>query len=88
MSDEADRFHGFDDRRHIIMDVRPRRRVVNVWPKVGAVLQAIGSTVLVYGLHRGDDFLMLGAILQSVGTALIGFTTRQANRSSQDQGIR
>ena len=77
-----------NDGRLIIDQTAKRRRVVNIWPKVGAVLAAIGGTVLVYGIHRGDDAILIGAILQNVGTAMIGFTSRQANRSSQDQGIR
>ena len=77
-----------DDRRILIDSVRRKRAVVNIWPKLGAVLAAIGGTILVYGIHRGDDMILIGAILQNVGTAMIGFTSRQANRSSQDQGIR
>lgn len=68
--------------------MKKNRALVNWQTTLGGSMAAAGTAILAYGLHRGDDFVLAGAILSGVGSFLAGVAARDSGKSSQDNGIR
>ena len=58
---------------------------VNWAPKLGALFVAVGSFMAASG--PSDRWKFAGGLLSAAGAALVGFTARQWNKSSEDNNL-
>lgn len=63
----------------------------NPMPTIGGVMAAVGSALMgahVAGTEMPQWLIITALVLNAAGTALMGMTARQSNRTSEDVGAR